>query len=1053
MARFNIEIGAVNAELKKALSESNKLIKQFQKNAQSIKVNIGGGNKRSVDNLNRSLKETDAILKSIAKSATSARTNLRGISGTSSNVSNIQKEREETARLRRVQQELRNEATQLAAATARLRNEQQGYRTEAAKTAAETAKLRLAQQQNRAQTTAAAGSYREAQQRLTALGKEIRNTTGGFTRMTPELQQKIAQYRQLNAQLTQFDRTLGLNHRNIGNYTSVWGRLGQGLATAAAGYLSVFGAIQLASSVVRNNAAISDSLADVQRTAELSQEEARGLFNELKQLGTRTSLGELTQISVIGGQLGIAKDELVGFTEAVDILAVVLANEIPGGAEAVTEALGKINGVFKVAETEGLTAGQAMQKTGSAILALGQAGLATGTFLVDFTQRVAGAARTVGVALPTVLAYGAVLEEAGVSAEVAGTAVSKLIGQLAVRRNEFFAIAQLADASLTLQGFTDLINTDADAALRKFFAGLQAGGKTTTQFYDILGKAKINTERYRNAVLLLSQDQEKLANLTDLSTAEYEKGTKAAEQFELRNTTLGASLAKLTKAFQALTTSGNVSDFLQGFVDGITQSISVLDKLVNSSSWKEFFTRLSGFGNASGNLSTSLAMANIQGDVLRQIQSGTGGGGTSSYVDTFSKQSLSEMERLLKVQEDIVKMRSDTYQSDKSRKNLDELNYQAEILAKIRYEYNLVNAKVKKTGASLEGNNELTKEQLALIEQQRKERERLENNVRKLQEENILNSLSGYEKQVQAIKFRYAEEIKAAKGANDIIQRLEVQRTIAVANAIRGTINAGDSLRASGTSGQVNRGPSSLPSVNLQTQQTVITPDFDLSLITQGLKRASRQFINNMSSSLEWLYQTETKRFGDYLLGIGNAVFSSFDSIINNTLANQLEDTIQGVFDDIKKGVRGGVDWSKIGTVGLGIGGQLLQGATKRTNVLGQTLGGLASGAATGAAAGGWVGAIVGGIIGGLSGLFGASAARRQEKLQEQQLEEQKKQTALMERQAALAYTSQIIGQMTNQGIVQGVSRNEFGDIVFRIQGRDLVGVLSKEETANMRGV
>src|SRR5690606_9113411 len=275
----------------------------------------------------------------------------------------------------------------------------------------------------------------------------------------------------------------------------------------------------------------------------------------------------------------------------------------------------------------------------------------------------------------------------------------------------------------------------------------------------------------------------------------------------------------------------------------------------------------------------------------------------------------------------------------------------------------------------------------------------------------------------------------------------------AVGRAIRPTISPVDTLRAQSPADQLNRGPSSLPSANLQTHRPVITTEFDLSLITQGLKRASRQFVNNMSSSLEWLHQTETKRVGDYLLGIGQSIFSSFDSIINNTLANQMEDAIQGVFDDIEKGVRGGADWSKIGQLGVGLGGQLIQGATKKTNVLGQTLGGLASGAATGAAAGGWVGAIVGGIIGGLSGLFSSSAARRQEKLQEQQLEEQKKQTALMERQAALAYTSQIIGQMTNQGIVTGVGRNEFGDLTFRIQGRDLVAVLGKEEAANLRGV
>lgn len=1034
MAKFNIEIGAVNADLRKVLADSNKLIKQFQKNAQSIKVNLGGGNKRSVDNLNSSLKQTDTLLKSIAKSASTARTNLRGVGGTTNNVSALQKERE---------------------ALAKLRTQAQEYRTESARLRAEITKLRLSQAQNRAETTAAAGSYRAAQQRLTALGKEIRNTTGGFKAMTPELQRKIQQYQQLNMQLQQFDRSMGLNYRNIGNYRGALGGLGGSLLTAASAYLSVFGAIQLVSSVVRVNAEISDSLADVQRTAELSKEEARGLFDELKNLETRTSLGELTQISVIGGQLGIARDELVGFTEAVDILSVVLANEIPGGAEAVTEALGKINGVFKVAETEGLTAGEAMQKTGSAILALGQAGLATGAFMVDFTQRVAGAARTVGVALPTVLAYGAVLEEAGVSAEVAGTAVSKLIGQLAVRRKEFFAIAQLADASLTMQEFVDLINTDADAALRKFFAGLQAGGKTTTQFYDILGKAKINTERYRNAVLLLSQDQEKLANLTALSTAEYEKGTKAAEQFELRNTTLGASLAKLTKAFQALTTSGNVSDFLQGFVDGITQSITVLDKLVNSSSWKEFFNRLSGFGNASGSLSASLAMANIQANAVRSIQSASDPNYVQDFIEEFSNLSLSEMERVLKVQEDIVELRSKTYQSNKSRKNLDELNYQAEILAKIRYEYGIIVKEIETEGASLEENTELSKEQLRLIDQQRKERERLENSVRKLQEENILNSLSGYEKQVQQIRFRYEEEIKAAKGAHDIIQRLEIQRAIAVASAIKGSIDPLSTLRGAGTNfqrgqataGQLNTGAGQVVQRNIQLP---FKPKPDWSDFEDGLKRATTRFVREFTHGLDRVAQEADYKIGGILAGIGSSLVNAMQPVFQNFFSNKLEGILGDAFDNLSKrfGESSAKSMQAI-AAGAGVVGGIVSQTTRPTSAAGQGIGGALSGAAAGLAFGP-IGAVVGGVIGAVSGIFGAN---RRRKLEEEQLAEQKKQTALMERAQRLAFTSSIIGQQTNQGIITGVDRNEFGDVTFRIQGRDLVAVAQKESTAQGRGL
>jgi hypothetical protein len=66
--------------------------------------------------------------------------------------------------------------------------------------------------------TAAAGSYREATNRLKALGDQIRNVSGGLNAQGPVQQARIREYARLNAQLTQFDRNLGVHGRNVGNY-------------------------------------------------------------------------------------------------------------------------------------------------------------------------------------------------------------------------------------------------------------------------------------------------------------------------------------------------------------------------------------------------------------------------------------------------------------------------------------------------------------------------------------------------------------------------------------------------------------------------------------------------------------------------------------------------------------------------------------------------------------------------------------------------------------------------------------------------------------------
>ncbi|HVW99722.1 MAG TPA: hypothetical protein VHA52_04650 [Candidatus Babeliaceae bacterium] len=134
-----------------------------------------------------------------------------------------------------------------------------------------------------------------------------------------------------------------------------------------------------------------------------------------------------------------------------------------------------------------------------------------------------------------------------------------------------------------------------------------------------------------------------------------------------------------------------------------------------------------------------------------------------------------------------------------------------------------------------------------------------------------------------------------------------------------------------------------------------------------------------------------------------------------------------------------------------GLVGGLISGATAKTSSVGQGVGGALSGAATGAAVGALAGppsilagAIIGGVVGLVGGLFGAASARKKaQETADAQLEQAKQQTALL-RQQALAYTSSIIGRMTNQGIVTAADINSFGQLTATIDGRSLKLVLGR---------
>ncbi|RZK67662.1 MAG: hypothetical protein EOO95_02280, partial [Pedobacter sp.] len=96
------------------------------------------------------------------------------------------------------------ESERLRQENVRLRNEYEQGRITAQQLAAQIPALNeqrrqeaIATRDARRNQVAATGSYREAQQRLAALGREIRETAGGFSNLGREQRARIQEYRQL----------------------------------------------------------------------------------------------------------------------------------------------------------------------------------------------------------------------------------------------------------------------------------------------------------------------------------------------------------------------------------------------------------------------------------------------------------------------------------------------------------------------------------------------------------------------------------------------------------------------------------------------------------------------------------------------------------------------------------------------------------------------------------------------------------------------------------------------------------------------------------------
>lgn len=201
-------------------------------------------------------------------------------------------------------------------------------------------------------------------------------------------------------------------------------------------------------------------------------------------------------------------------------------------------------------------------------------------------------------------------------------------------------------------------------------------------------------------------------------------------------------------------------------------------------------------------------------------------------------------------------------------------------------------------------------------------------------------------------------------------------------------------------------------------------------------------FTGNFGDSATNFNDTVTSSAGDFATTTTEAATKSGDKIISS--GDQAGQAITNSGSNLSLSVARAAS-------ALSLAGGVISGLGKPTNTATSALGGALSGAGEGALIGSVfgpegavVGAIGGAIIGGISGIFGASKAKKQEELQQKQLEQQKETNLLLARQNALAYTTSIIGRMTQQGIVTGVDLNSFGQLTATVSGKNIQFVLDR---------
>lgn len=317
-----------------------------------------------------------------------------------------------------------------------------------------------------------------------------------------------------------------------------WGNRWVGLTTTINNVITTLSGVRrVAEEAVQAYADMMEAESQVTKYTGMTKDEVRALNEDFKRMDTRTSREQLNALAGDAGRLGIqSRQDVLAFVEAADMINVALGEDL--GEDAVKN-IGKLAQLFGDDKEKGLKG--AMLATGSVINELAQSSSAAEGYIVEFSGRLAAAASTAGMTQAQVMALASVMDQAMINAEEGSTALSGLIKKL---YRDPAAMARAA--GLDVKKFTQLVRTDANAALLEFAAAVgKMGGMESIA--PMLADLKISGSGVSKVLMTLAQNTQKVTDTQRQAAEAFADGTSVQREFDVQNSTVQAGLDKQRK--------------------------------------------------------------------------------------------------------------------------------------------------------------------------------------------------------------------------------------------------------------------------------------------------------------------------------------------------------------------------------------------------------------------------------------------------------------------------------------------------------------------------
>lgn len=353
--------------------------------------------------------------------------------------------------------------------------------------------------------------YREAEEKVRKLRTELERTR-----------------QEAGAQQSIFGKFITSLNKNWGAITQILG--------------AVTGLTMTMRKAVQDYATMEEEMANVRKYTGLATEGVVELNEELEKWDTRTKREDLNKLAGAAGRLGIqTKEGALEFTEGANMIKVSLGDDLGEGA---VEQIGKLAMAFGEDERMGLRG--AMLATGSAVNELSQNSSAKAGFLVDYTARVAGFGKQLGLTQAQIMGYGAVMDENLLRDEMAATAFGNMLTKMQTDTEKFARIA-----GQSVEDFTKLLNEDANQAILNLADSLRSQDpQTMMKMLDDMG---LDGSRAVGVLSTLADKIDDVRDRQELATKAYKEATSITKEYEVMNNTVQARLDKCKKKFHEMT--------------------------------------------------------------------------------------------------------------------------------------------------------------------------------------------------------------------------------------------------------------------------------------------------------------------------------------------------------------------------------------------------------------------------------------------------------------------------------------------------------------------